>query len=60
MKAWYASKTIWVNAIALIASLLALLGIDLTPEQQGAFVTAILAAVNIILRFFTRDAIERS
>jgi hypothetical protein len=58
-KVWYASKTIWVNVVALVASLLAVMGVDLTPDQQGALVTSILAIANIVLRFVTTTAVTK-
>jgi hypothetical protein len=58
-KKWYASKTIIVNVVALSASLLAVAGIELTPDQQGAIVTSILAVANIVLRLVTTEAIGK-
>jgi uncharacterized membrane protein len=58
-KKWYASKTIIVNVVALAASLLAVAGIELTPDQQGAIVTSILAVANIVLRLVTTEAIGK-
>lgn len=55
MKAWYASKTLWVNLIAGLAFLVqAQYGFILDPEAQAA----ILAVINIILRAVTGTAIE--
>ena len=53
------SKTLWVNAVALLASLSTTLGVDLglDPETQVALVGGILAAVNMVLRFVTREPI---
>ena len=55
----WASKTLWVNAIALLGSLAITLGWDfgLTPEVQGKIVTAIMAVANIVLRFLTKSAV---
>jgi uncharacterized membrane protein len=58
-KSWYASKTIWVNAVALVAGLLMAFGIELTADQQGAVVTTILAVVNIGLRLVTTGAVTK-
>jgi uncharacterized membrane protein len=57
-KRWYASKTIWVNVVALVASLLMVFGIELTADQQASLVTSILAIVNIGLRLVTTEAIK--
>lgn len=59
-KAWYASKTLWVNALALIATLAGAFGIDLglTPEVQAEVGVGIMAVVNIILRLTTSKAIS--
>lgn len=58
-KKWYASRTIWVNAVALVASLLMVFGIELTADQQASLVTSILAIVNIVLRFVTTEGIGK-
>jgi uncharacterized membrane protein len=58
-KKWYASKTIWVNVVALIASLLLTFGIELNADQQASLVTSILAIVNIALRFATTEGISK-
>jgi uncharacterized protein (DUF697 family) len=58
-KSWYTSKTIWTNAVALVASLLMVFGVELTPDQQGALVTSILAVANIALRFVTSTAVTK-
>jgi len=51
-KGWYASKTVWVNAIAIVAIIA---GKEiLTPEIQ----TTILAVINIILRLVTKKEIS--
>lgn len=57
-KAWWASKTIIVNAVALIASVLAAAGIaDLGAEAQGSIVGIIMSVVNIALRFTTKQPV---
>lgn len=58
-KAWYASRTIWVNVVALVASGLAIAGVELTPDQQGALVTSILAVANIVLRLVTTQPVGK-
>ena len=55
-KKWYASKTIWVNAIGLIGAILVGTGVidnELSPET----VASILVVANILLRFFTKESI---
>ena len=46
-------RTLIINVVALIASILAMAGFDITPEAQGQITTGILAVVNIVLRFIT-------
>lgn len=53
-KRWYKSKTLWVNIIALIASLLqAKYGLVISGELQGV----ILTLANIALRFETNEKV---
>ena len=54
-KPWWASKTIWINAVALIAAVSAGLGLDLglDGEGQAALVGGIMAVVNMVLRVVT-------
>jgi len=56
-KPWYASKTVWVNLIALMAVLASFKGIEITPEEQAQILTGVLAIVNILLRFTTHEPI---
>ena len=60
MKRWYASKTIWANIIAGNVTLAGLFGLDLglTPDVQAQIVTGVLAVVNIILRFVTKEPVK--
>lgn len=54
-KMWYASRTLWVNVLAVIAIVLqGQFGYVLTPELQ---MTA-LGVVNVILRGITKKAIN--
>ena len=61
-KPFYASKTLWVNLVAVAAALTGAFGIDLglDPETQVTIVGAIMGVVNIILRFTTKTAIGGS
>ena len=53
-KIW-ASKTFWVNVIAIVALWLqAYTGVNLSPETQ----VQILAVVNIVLRLVTKEPIK--
>jgi len=56
MKAWWKSRTIWLNLLALLAVVIQeWTGQDiLTPEVQ----VAILAALNTILRFRTNEGVQ--
>ncbi len=58
-KPFWASKTIWVNIIAVAAALFGAFGLDvgLDPEMQVALVGGIMAGVNIALRFMTKTSI---
>ena len=55
MKKWYLSKTLWVNAIAFVGVAVQVVTGDavLDPELQAS----ILAGVNIILRFITKESL---
>ena len=54
MKKWYASKTIWVNGIAILAGVVAdKFGIQLSAEAQ----LGILAVINAVLRIVTKEEI---
>lgn len=54
-----ASKTLWVNVVAGIAAVGTAFGLDLglDAEQQTAIVGGIMALVNIVLRFVTKQPI---
>ena len=53
-KKWYHSKVLWVNAIALVASIAQLKwGLIMDPATQGI----ILTLVNLILRGITKEEI---
>lgn len=54
-KKWYVSKTFWVNLLAL-AAMFAQGREDLVLDGQTQGI--ILAAINIILRFITKEKIE--
>ena len=58
-KPWFASKTMWVNFVALLAAVLGAFGMDLglDPDTQVALVGGVMAVVNIVLRFVTKSAV---
>jgi hypothetical protein len=58
---FYASRTLWVNVVATVATLAGVFKVDLglTPEVQATVVTTILALVNIALRLVTKTAIVK-
>jgi len=58
MKKWYASKTLWFNVLALVCAIAA--GFGYTgelPAEWALFVPAIIAAINVLLRLVTKQAI---
>ena len=61
MTKFYASRTLWINVVATVATLAGVFKIDLglTPEVQATVVTTILALVNIALRLVTKTAIVK-
>lgn len=48
-----ASKTFWANLIALVATLSAGYGLEITEEAQAQIATGVLAVANIFLRMIT-------
>ncbi len=54
-KVWWTSKTIWMNLIALVGSILIAIGFD--PGRWAEISTVSLAVVNLILRLYTREPI---
>ncbi len=60
MKEFWKSKTLWVNAVALIAAVTGAFGLDigLDPEGQAAVVGGIMAMVNMVLRFTTNTGLK--
>ena len=59
-KTWWQSKTIWANVIAFVATIAGMFGFDwgLTPEVQAQIVAAVMAVVNVVLRFITDKPIS--
>jgi hypothetical protein len=54
-KVWWTSKTIWMNLIALVGSIL--IGIGFDSGRWAEISTVSLAVVNLILRLYTREPI---
>ena len=58
-KPFWQSKTVWVNVVALVATLAGAFKLDLglTPDVQATVVTTILALVNVGLRLVTKTPV---
>jgi hypothetical protein len=54
-KPWWTSKTIWINAVALIGSIAVPTGLD--PGRWAEISTVVLSIVNLFLRFGTTQEI---
>ena len=61
-KPFWASKTLWVNLIALAVVVSTAFGVDLglNPEAQVAVVGTVMSVVNIILRLVTKAPVSVS
>jgi hypothetical protein len=55
-KAWWASKTIWTNLVALVGALLISMGTD--PGRWAEISTVLLAAINVALRLVTDEPVS--
>ncbi len=58
-KPFWASKTLWVNLVAVAAAVFGAFGLDigLDPETQIALVGGVMAVVNIVLRLVTKTTV---
>jgi hypothetical protein len=54
-KAWWTSKTIWTNLLALLGSIVVAIGFD--PGRWAEISTVSLAVVNLVLRLITKEEI---
>lgn len=60
MKSIFASRTLWANVIALLATVATLMGADvgMDAETQGALLAGVMAVVNIVLRVVTKEPVK--
>ena len=59
MTKWYASKTLWFNVLALVALVAGSFGYTgELPGEVSLFVPAIVAIINLVLRFVTKTPVE--
>lgn len=59
-KHWFASKTLIVNFIAIVAIIAnSIWGFDIDAESQTAIATGVLAIVNIVLRLVTKQPVGK-
>ena len=58
-KKWYASKTLWFNALAFIVAVAAQFGYEseLSADLQ-AFVLPVVFLINLVLRFITKEPVS--
>jgi hypothetical protein len=56
VKSVFASKTEWINALTIIASVLTILT-DKVPTQYVIYITIALAVVNMVLRFVNKKQV---
>lgn len=59
-KAFWKSKTLWANVIAFAATVGGLFGFEVDAETQATLVAGVMAAVNVVLRVVTKDAVGLS
>ncbi len=58
MKPWYESKTIWVNALLLVASVCLALLNEPAMQEYAPIIVIINTTINVILRIMTSDAVS--
>jgi uncharacterized membrane protein YuzA (DUF378 family) len=59
-KIWWQSRTLWVNAVAMVFAVLGTFNLLPAGMDQDSIVTAIMGAVaiaNVVLRLLTKQAI---
>jgi hypothetical protein len=57
-KSIFASKTLWLNLLGPVFTLLAAHGLALTPDQQLAAIGIVMAGANIVVRLFTSQPVH--
>lgn len=58
-KSIFTSKTFWVNAVAVVASVASVaFGFEITQDMQGEVVALIMGVANIALRFVTTKPVN--
>ena len=55
-KAWYKSKVVWANIIALIIAIIGVLTSIIPPEYLG-YIGVIMAVLNLVFRYLTDQPI---
>ncbi len=53
-KPWWQSKTLWINAAALVSAV----GVWITTKDTSALVVAGMSLVNFVLRVLTKQPVE--
>jgi hypothetical protein len=58
-KPFWASKTLWVNAVAVIAAITGAFSLDLglDAETRASLVVGIMGVVNVVLRLVTKGPV---
>jgi hypothetical protein len=59
MKAWYKSRTIWLNSAVLATAVLSAMSTDPVFAAHAKEITMVLAFLNIVLRVSTTDKIGK-
>lgn len=61
-KEWYQSRTVWVNALAILAGIFAQFGMsfDIEPETAMTLYPLILGFINVVLRKMTKSPLKPS
>ena len=57
MKAWYQSKTLWVNILTLLTAIFALPELQTLAPGSERFLLAGVAVLNVVLRLLTTQPI---
>jgi len=63
MKAWYKSKTVWVNVITLALGIIGVFiasggDVGIPPQVIAVLVGLVVPILNVVLRFITTEAIK--